>query len=82
MSGRVQAVFFRYETREKALALGLAGWVRNLADGRVEAAFEGPKDAVETMVAWCREGPAGARVDTVDVRSTQPEGLTSFEIRS
>lgn len=81
VSGDVQGVFFRYETRERARARGLAGWVRNLPDGRVEAVFEGARHAVEAMVAWCREGPRGARVTEIEVADEQPEGLGSFEVR-
>jgi acylphosphatase len=66
ISGRVQGVGFRYATREEALSLGLAGWVRNLPDGRVEAEFEGPKEVLEQMVAWCHSGPRLARVTHVE----------------
>ena len=59
---------------------GVAGWVRNLPDGTVEAVFEGEREAVERLVAFVREGPRGARVDWVDVVSEEPEGLTSFEV--
>ena len=66
--GRVQGVFYRASTREAAHALGLKGWVRNLPDGSVEAVAEGPEEAVERFVAWCRKGPPGAFV--TDVRRT------------
>ena len=78
--GHVQGVFFRETTRRRALAAGLAGWVRNLPDGTVDAVFEGEREAVERLVAFVREGPRGARVDWVDVVSEEPEGLTSFEV--
>jgi acylphosphatase len=81
VSGEVQGVFFRAETRRQAQALGLAGWVRNLPDGRVEAVFEGPEDAVERMVAWCRQGPSYAEVRDVEVEHEDPEGLTEFDVR-
>jgi acylphosphatase len=81
VSGDVQGVFFRYETREQARARGLAGWVRNLPDGRVEAVFEGSSDAVNAMVDWCREGPPGARVTDVEALTEEPEGMDSFEVR-
>ena len=67
VSGRVQGVFFRAETRDLARQLGVTGWVRNLWDGRVEAVFEGEDWAVERLVTWCRRGPRGAHVDNVDV---------------
>ena len=81
ISGEVQGVFFRYETRQRARELGIAGWVRNVPDGRVEAVFEGPDEAVDRMVAWCRRGPDQADVREVDVRDEDPEGLDTFEVR-
>ncbi len=81
ISGRVQGVFFRDSTREKAEALGLSGWVRNLPDGRVEAVFEGDPDRVREMVAWCESGPSSADVDDVSVEDETPEGLSGFEVR-
>ncbi len=66
IEGRVQGVFFRASTRDEARARGLLGWVRNLADGRVEALFEGDKPVVENMLAWCRKGPPYAYVDQVE----------------
>lgn len=65
--GRVQGVFFRASTRDKARLLGIKGWVKNCLDGSVEAVFEGKKDAVDKMVNWCRKGPTGAFVDRIDV---------------
>lgn len=66
VSGRVQGVWFRESTRRTAEELGLSGWVRNLPDGRVEAEFEGSRDAVEQALAFVREGPEHARVDDVE----------------
>ena len=60
IAGRVQGVYYRASTRDQAIALGLCGWVRNLRDGRVEAVFEGPKDAVDQMIRWCHQGPPAA----------------------
>jgi acylphosphatase len=59
----------------------VAGWVRNRPDGTVEAVFEGDRPAVEAMLAFCREGPHGARVDRVEVSDEAPEGLTAFDVR-
>jgi len=67
IEGRVQGVFFRAATRDEARAWGLAGWVRNLPDGRVEALFEGERPALEKMLAWCRQGPPYAYVDHLEV---------------
>jgi len=80
VSGRVQGVWFRASTRDKAEELSLKGWVRNLPDGRVEAVFEGDERAVEEMVEWCRHGPPMARVDTVDIEYEKPQGERSFRI--
>jgi acylphosphatase len=79
--GSVQGVFFRVETRNRARSLGLAGWVRNAPDGTVEAVFEGDADRVESMVEWCRHGPAGASVEDVEVTWGEPEGDEGFSIR-
>ena len=68
VSGRVQGVFFRAETAELADRLDVYGWVRNLSDGRVEAVFEGDKENVEKAVDFCRHGPSGARVLSLDVK--------------
>jgi acylphosphatase len=82
VSGQVQGVFFRDSTREKAEQLGLAGWVKNLPDGRVEALFEGPIENVREMVRWCKEGPSHAEVEDVDAAFEASQGdLTSFEVR-
>jgi acylphosphatase len=79
--GSVQGVFYRDTTRRKAESRGVRGWVRNCADGTVEALFEGEADAVDSMVAFAREGPRGARVERADVSDVAPEGLERFEIR-
>ncbi len=81
VGGRVQGVFFRDTTRRRAEALGVAGWVRNTADGTVEAVFEGEPGPVEQMVDFCRQGPGRAEVSSVEVTDEAPEGLTGFEIR-
>jgi len=81
VSGLVQGVYFRYSTREKAKDLGLTGWVRNLPTRQVEAVFEGEEAKVEEMIEWCRRGPAGARVDKVDVsRGPAQDEFLKFEI--
>ncbi len=81
VSGRVQGVFFRDSARREAQRLGVAGWVRNRPDGRVEAWFEGPPHAVEQLVRWCRDGPRHAEVDDVQVSEAEPEGHEAFAIR-
>ena len=82
ITGRVQGVFFRAETRNEALKRGLGGWVRNLRDGRVEALFEGPADQVDAMVRWCETGPPLASVHSVEVLEEPPGGpVVGFDIR-
>ena len=81
VSGRVQGVFFRAECERRARELGVGGFVRNLADGRVEATFEGPDEAVEAAVAWCREGPPWARVESVETTEELPVGERGFRVR-
>jgi len=82
VSGRVQGVFFRQSTWERARQAGVSGWVRNLPDGRVEAVFEGPARAVAAMIRFCRTGPPLARVDHVEVHDEPPAGDTfPFTIR-
>lgn len=81
VSGRVQGVFFRDSTRREARRLGVTGWVRNRADGRVEAWFEGPPDAVGQLVRWCSDGPRHADVDDAQVSEAEPEGHDRFAIR-
>ncbi|MGM0576837.1 MAG: acylphosphatase [Myxococcota bacterium] len=82
ISGRVQGVFFRDSTQQQARRRGVAGWVRNLVDGRVEAVLEGRDEAVRAILDWCRDGPPAARVEDVEVRWETPEGLDRFETLS
>lgn len=79
--GQVQGVFYRDTCRREAAARGVTGWVRNRADGSVEAVFEGAPDAVDALVAWARNGPPHAQVEHVTVHDEAPAGLTRFEIR-
>ena len=77
----MQGVFFRDSTRRLAQQHGVAGWVSNRWDGSVEAVFEGDDAAVERLVDFCRSGPRGAQVESVDVGEEQPEGLRGFNVR-
>lgn len=82
VEGRVQGVFFRANTCEEALSLGIAGWVRNCADGKVEAIFEGEKEAVQKMIDWCHIGPSGAHVRNVNVNWEEPtKEFKTFSIK-
>jgi acylphosphatase len=79
--GRVQGVFFRDSARERAKAHGVAGWIRNRADGAVEAVLEGPREAVERVMRFLETGPPRARVERTEIREEAPEGLSGFEVR-
>ena len=81
VSGRVQGVWYRGSCARQAAREGVAGWARNLPDGRVEAVFEGERAAVETLLRWCHEGPAHATVTGVEIVDEEPAGLPSFEVR-
>jgi acylphosphatase len=78
--GRVQGVFFRDSVRRAAERAGVAGWAANRDDGTVEAVFEGEADAVERLLAVCRDGPGHAQVERLDVADEEPEGLTGFDV--
>jgi acylphosphatase len=79
--GHVQGVFFRDSCRREASSRGVAGWVTNRPDGAVEAVFEGEAEAVEALVDWCRNGPRGADVDSVEDTPEEPEGVSGFDVR-
>jgi acylphosphatase len=81
VQGRVQGVWFRDSTRERAIAHGVCGWVRNRPDGAVEAVLEGSPEAVEHVVRFLRTGPPHAHVERIELVGEQPEGLSGFEIR-
>ncbi len=81
VEGRVQGVWFRESTRRMAAGAGVAGWVRNLTDGRVEAVFEGRPERVAQAVAWVGRGPERAAVTTVDRFEEAPENLAGFDVR-
>jgi len=78
VSGRVQGVGFRASTRHRALELGLTGYARNLADGRVEAFVQGASKDIETFAKWLQVGPPLARVDDVQRIAAEPEQRIGF----
>lgn len=81
ISGLVQGVGYRYATTRAAANLGLAGWVRNLPDGRVEAEFQGPEPILQKMLVWCRQGPILAKVREVQESWMAPlKDCTRFEV--
>lgn len=80
--GYVQGVFFRASTRDKAVSLGLKGWVKNRYDGSVEAVFEGDIEKLHEAVQWCHDGPPGARVTKIDEKWQDYIGeYSSFDVR-
>ena len=82
VSGRVQGVYFRLFTQNKAKHFAIKGSAKNLPDGRVEIIAEAGSIAIEKFIKWCHKGPVTARVDHVEVTELQPdEALTSFEIK-
>ena len=82
VSGKVQGVFFRAKVMQEAVRLGVTGWVRNMRDGRVEAVIEGEKEAVDKLVAFCKNGPKGALVTGLDLKLEPFTGeFATFKIR-
>lgn len=82
ISGRVQGVWFRANTKQKAEQLSVTGWVKNTSDGRVEAIFEGEENNVKEMIEWCHRGPPQAKIDNVEIKDQMPtSGFDSFSIR-
>ena len=79
--GWVQGVWFRDSCRREAESRGVRGWVANEPDGTVVGHFEGPEDAVVSLVEWCRTGPPRAEVEAVEVRDVPPEGADGFRAR-
>ena len=82
VSGRVQGVYFRMFTQNKAKQFGVKGHARNLPDGRVEIIAEADHSSIDNFIKWCHKGPVTARVDHVEITELESDGiLTSFEIR-
>lgn len=82
IAGRVQGVYFRTSTVNEAQKLGLTGWVINCPDGSVKVVAEGPNNRIEQLIAWCHQGPSGARVSDVDVQWAEAENtFKRFEVR-
>ena len=82
IEGRVQGVFFRASLRDEATRRGLAGWARNLPDGRLEAELQGASGSVDDMISWCWEGPPQAHVTGVEVTELDADpALTGFGVR-
>lgn len=80
ITGKVQGVFFRQSTREKALSLGITGHVRNLENGQVQVTATGSKDQLDALVDWCRKGPEKARVSGVECKPGMLQSFTGFTV--
>jgi acylphosphatase len=81
VTGRVQNVTYRDSTQEEAQRRGVAGWVRNLPDGSVEAELEGPGSAIDQVLRWMQKGPLLAKVEDLEITIVPPTGAESFEVR-
>jgi acylphosphatase len=82
ISGRVQGVYYRASALQEAQKLGLVGWVMNCSDGSVEALAEGEKSKLEQFIAWCQQGPEGARITGIDIRwAAAEDNFHGFMIR-
>lgn len=82
ISGRVQGVWFRANTKQKAEQLGVTGWIRNTRDGRVEAIFEGEENCLKEMIDWCNHGPPLAEIDNVEIKDQIPtNGFDGFSVK-
>ena len=82
ISGRVQGVWFRQSTKQKAEQLGLTGWVRNTSGGNVEAVFEREENLIQEMITWCKQGPPLAKVENVQIKNLCPtNAFDSFSIK-
>jgi acylphosphatase len=80
--GRVQGVSYRAHASDEAHRLALRGWVRNLRGGEVELIAEGPRQALEALIAWCRKGPPAARVEAVEFEfSAASREFSDFRVR-
>ena len=80
--GRVQGVWFRAGSKERAGELGVLGWVKNRSEGTVEIYVEGEKSQLENFIAWCHKGTPEANVTSLDINPIPLQNFTSFEIRS
>ncbi len=81
VTGKVQGVYFRVSAKQKAMNLGICGYVRNEPDGSVSLTIEGEDEAVNNMVNWCKQGPALARVKEIEVKSKLTQNFNGFEIK-
>jgi len=81
VSGRVQGVFYRTSTRDKALELGIKGWVQNNPDGSVYIEAEADQSTLDQFIEWCKKGPLMARIDNINISHQSPEGFQDFEVR-
>ncbi len=79
-SGRVQGVFFRQNTKKKAIELMISGSVRNLQSGDVEIYAQGREADMSRFIGWCRDGPASSRVDDLAIKETEMDRMEGFNV--
>jgi acylphosphatase len=80
IKGKVQGVFFRASARDQARNIGVTGWVKNTAEGNVEAVVSGEENKVRSFIEWCRKGPDEAVVTNVDIIKSTEEEFKDFKI--
>ncbi len=80
ITGKVQGVFYRASAKEKALMLGISGWIKNTKEGAVEAIITGSQENIETFIDWCKQGPRHAIVENVIVKPSEPQTFKTFSI--
>lgn len=81
VKGKVQGVFYRASTREKAIGLGLFGWCMNLPNGDVQIHAEGEREALNSLLMWCKVGPPRAIVDSIDFEEVEFQAYSEFNIK-
>jgi acylphosphatase len=81
VSGKVQGVFYRQSTREKATTIGITGTVENLSNGEVKIIATGTKEQIETLMHWCKQGPPKAIVTTVEITKLPLQSFSEFSIK-
>ena len=80
IKGKVQGVFYRASARDKAVELGITGWVKNTPDGNVEIVASGDKESLEKFIEWCHKGPSRALVTGLTMKETDTNNFSDFQI--
>ncbi|HZI02300.1 MAG TPA: acylphosphatase [Flavisolibacter sp.] len=80
IKGKVQGVFYRVTAKDAGTALGIKGWIKNTADGHVEACISGKEEAIESFINWCWKGPKDAEVIDIEIKESDYQSFSHFEI--